>query len=555
MSLSLKFDPKTIEHLGVKMYSTLPPALAELISNSYDADAGEVSIEFLEQNGSPIAITIQDNGTGMSQTDIQEKFLVIGRDRRAADGDKPSLQYARLPTGKKGLGKLALFGLAKEVTVDTVKDGLRNRFKLDWDDLLASSDVYNPKVDIVDEKTDRTSGTIIQLSDLKRKSPFDLEAIADSLSRIFIVDNKFQIKLKDSNGKEVVVSNERRYSNIEQQFTWGQSDLVREDHAYFGKIEVHLITATTPIPPSSGLRGIALFSRGKLVNAPEYFSDSTSSHFYQYLTGWIKADFIDLLDEDVISTNRQAVNWEHPEMAEFRAYLSTMITEAGQDWRRKRANKKDEDVKHVTGIDTQRWFSTLPDGVRDSVESIVKSMGSNEEVSETFAPVVQALYKIVPEYPLLHWRHLHQHIKDGVLEYYTNQQYGHAADQGVKLYAAQIRRLSAQDVDGVDLANLFSVGFVQNSKTINRPPKIPVNDLSTASLINIQEGQGHFIRGLIQGFRNPINHAPMSDVVPSVVSEIDCLNILSLISYLAGNLDYFDQLQASAQATQPTTSS
>ena len=51
MSLSLKFDPKTIEHLGVKMYSTLPPALAELISNSYDADAGQVSIEFLEQNG------------------------------------------------------------------------------------------------------------------------------------------------------------------------------------------------------------------------------------------------------------------------------------------------------------------------------------------------------------------------------------------------------------------------------------------------------------------------------------------------------------------------
>ena len=37
--LVLKFEPKTIEHLGVKMYSTLPPALAELISNAYDADA------------------------------------------------------------------------------------------------------------------------------------------------------------------------------------------------------------------------------------------------------------------------------------------------------------------------------------------------------------------------------------------------------------------------------------------------------------------------------------------------------------------------------------
>jgi Histidine kinase-, DNA gyrase B-, and HSP90-like ATPase len=438
VSLSLKFDPKTIEHLGVKMYSTLPPALAELISNSYDADAGEVSIEFLEQNGTPKSITIQDNGTGMSLKDIQEKFLVIGRNRRKDEGDAPSLKYGRFPTGKKGLGKLALFGLAKEISVDTIKDGLRNRFLLNWDDLLASSETYNPTMDIVDRKVAQSPRTIIQLSDLKRKSPFDLEAIADSFSRIFIVDSKLQIKLKDGKGKEVVVSDERRYSNIEQQFTWSESDLIKEDHAYFGKIKLSLITAKTPIPPSSGLRGIALFSRGKLVNAPEYFSDSTSSHFYQYLTGWIKADFIDLLDEDVISTNRQALNWEHPEMTEFREYLSTMIAEAGQDWRKKRASKKDDDVEKVTGINTQQWFGTLPDDVRDSVEAIVKQMGSNEEVSETFAPVVRALYAIVPEYPLLHWRHLHKNIKDGVLEYYKNQQYGHAADQGAKLYASPL---------------------------------------------------------------------------------------------------------------------
>lgn len=102
MSLSLKFDPKTIEHLGVKMYATLPPALAELISNAYDADASEVTITFLEQNGTPKAITVEDNGTGMSLKDIQGKFLVIGRNRRE-EGDSPSAKFGRLATGKKGL--------------------------------------------------------------------------------------------------------------------------------------------------------------------------------------------------------------------------------------------------------------------------------------------------------------------------------------------------------------------------------------------------------------------------------------------------------------------
>src|SRR3546814_18404779 len=70
--------------------------------------------------------------------------------------DLPSPKFGRLPTGKKGLGKLALFGLAKQIVVDTKKEGLRNRFTLNWDDLLASSDTSNPEMDLTDSE-DRKS--------------------------------------------------------------------------------------------------------------------------------------------------------------------------------------------------------------------------------------------------------------------------------------------------------------------------------------------------------------------------------------------------------------
>ena len=43
-NLVLRFEPSTIEHLGVKMYSHIPPALAELVANSYDACAKSVNI-------------------------------------------------------------------------------------------------------------------------------------------------------------------------------------------------------------------------------------------------------------------------------------------------------------------------------------------------------------------------------------------------------------------------------------------------------------------------------------------------------------------------------
>ena len=101
----LRFDPLTIKHLGVRMYSTLPPALAEIISNSYDADANNVTITLSEENGKPKEITVADDGKGLSLEEINSKFLVIGRNRRNEEGDILSTKFKRLPTGKKGLGK------------------------------------------------------------------------------------------------------------------------------------------------------------------------------------------------------------------------------------------------------------------------------------------------------------------------------------------------------------------------------------------------------------------------------------------------------------------
>ena len=47
--LKMTFTPNTIEHLGVRMYSTLPPVIAELIANSQDADASRVDIFLKDQ--------------------------------------------------------------------------------------------------------------------------------------------------------------------------------------------------------------------------------------------------------------------------------------------------------------------------------------------------------------------------------------------------------------------------------------------------------------------------------------------------------------------------
>ena len=529
----MRFDPRTIKHLGVRMYSTLPPAIAEIIANAYDADASQVTVTLREEGNKPPEITVADNGDGLTQGEINEKFLVIGRNRRDVDHDAPSPKFSRKRIGKKGLGKLALFGLAKTITITTRRDGKRNVFVLDWEDLNNADRVYKPTATEVDRPTVEPNGTAVSLAGLKRKSAFDAEGLANSLSRLFIVGDTFQILIEASNGDRLAVDNNRRYQTLKIEFRWDISDtqFLPRESPYFGKLTGELMTAETPIAPASGLRGMTLFSRGKLVNAPEFFSSSTSSHFYQYLTGWISVDFIDDLDDDVISTNRQSLDWEHPDMAKLRLFLTGIVSQVNADWRSKRKEKKKENLMEATGIDTEAWMNTMPADVKDGTRQIIESLGG-EDALEKYTPVIKALHDLIPEYPQLHWRHLHEKVRDRVKTYYENKQFGHAASEGVKIFCESIRNLTGLTQDGQDLVN-----HVFGKRPFESPPQLQLNDLATESDENIQEGQAHLSRGVIIGFRNPISHGPMDSIVPAVFSEPDCLNIMSLVSYLVTRLD------------------
>ena len=532
-TFEMRFDPQTIKHLGVRMYSRLAPALAEIISNAYDADANNVSIVLTEENGIPKEIRIEDDGTGISHDEINSKFLVIGRNRRDDDGDKPSKKYNRLPTGKKGLGKLALFGLAKTITISTRQSGKQNEFVLDWDDLMTAKGSYHPRANSINTDTIDANGTVITMTGLKRKTAFDFNGLADSLSRIFIFDNNFNLVLESPSGDRISIDNKRKYGLLNEEFEWNLEStfFVPSESEYHGKINGHLITSERPITPSSGLRGITLFSRGKLVNAPEFFSSSTSSHFFQYLTGWISVDFIDLLDDDVISTNRQSVDWEHPDMTKLRKFLSGIVSQVNADWRKRRKEKKTADLKEKTGIDAENWTNTLPDDVKENAKRIIETLGG-EDALEKYTPVIKALYDIIPEYPLLHWRHLHNDLRERIKSYYEHKQYGNAASQGVQIYCEIIRKLTSRKEDGRDLVNR-----IFGSSPFNSLPEIQLNDLDTESMKNIQEGQSHLSRGVVTGFRNPISHGPIDTNVPDLFTELDCLNILSLVSYLITRMD------------------
>jgi len=538
--LVMSFDPLTIEHLGVKMYSTLPPVLAELIANSYDAAAKKVQVILKDKNGeNKKEIIVIDDGLGMSFEEINQKFLRIGRNRRENESD---IVRGRKVIGKKGLGKLSFFGIAHEIEVATRKNGKENIFVLCWDDIKKSTQPnYNPRIKKKNAACPRAlHGTTIVLRDIKRETDFSDRAIASSLAKIFIVEAGFQISVQHNEKKRVVVKNELRYEGLDREMSWKIPDQIgaKSNYARTKKIKGQLIATAKPISPRTNMRGIVLFSRNKLVNLPEYFSDSTSSHIFSYLTGWLEVDFIDELSEDVISTDRQSLNWGHSEMSKLRAYLRELIRWIELDWRDRRAKIREKKISVVSGVDIPKWYKHLPPEILEKVRPVVDAIVKDAELSgEESSKAVKSFHDVVPEYPKFHWRNLHPEVQSISKRYYENGDYYTAFFEATKKYVKDIKaKAKSQLVDRNLLENVFS----------EKNPKLSVTEkfkmkngkkFEETTLNNIIEGHRMLALGVWLACRCPVAHEEVKSLKESgLFTEKDCLDALSLLSHLFSRL-------------------
>lgn len=118
-------------------------------------------------------IEILDTGDGMSCSDLEKKFLVIGTSSRKKDilqglRDKTDMPYL----GEKGIGRLSMMRLANQVSIETaqLKDTKLNRLDIDWtlfDDLdLMIDEIKIEPFQKGEKKTPDWSGCEIKLSNL-----------------------------------------------------------------------------------------------------------------------------------------------------------------------------------------------------------------------------------------------------------------------------------------------------------------------------------------------------------------------------------------------------
>lgn len=364
----------TIDKLGVRLYDRVSAVIAELVANSYDADATEVIIKapmgaFLasmqqgEVKDSGYSIVVRDNGSGMQPNVINSFYLKVGAERRKdpARGDR-STKFGRKVMGRKGVGKLAPFGICNTIEVITSggeeTEGVDRggkpaigyktaHLKLYRDEIVSDSDVnYEPTVGNLDETISPTSGTILKLTNFTRRHVPEMASFARQLSQRFGVrSDNWQVFLVDttkapgSEDREAEIGDFdiETMENTSVRFEGpDETDSVplneRSKYRTSGPsgaaltaIDAGFVHTDGRFYPVTGwvayarqsyrdelMAGIRIYCRGKIAAQTNVFNRKSGFtgeyNVRTYLVGELHADWLDE-GEDLIQTDRRDILW------------------------------------------------------------------------------------------------------------------------------------------------------------------------------------------------------------------------------------------------------
>ena len=111
-----------MDMLGRQQIAGIPNAISELFKNAHDAYATRVEADFFRPEQ---LFVLRDDGLGMTLRDVEDRWLVLGTESKMT-GDRELDVFAsalrmekRIPTGEKGIGRLAIAAIGPQVLLLT----------------------------------------------------------------------------------------------------------------------------------------------------------------------------------------------------------------------------------------------------------------------------------------------------------------------------------------------------------------------------------------------------------------------------------------------------
>jgi signal transduction histidine kinase len=166
---NFRFSTGILVRLGEELNPSLDHGILELVKNAYDADARNCTVEIVNHRGESGRVVVQDDGNGMTESEIVNGWLVVGKSNKSS---KTNTRLGRIPSGDKGLGRLAALRLGSTVELRTVShQNLHEELsiQINWEQFEKADLVEEVPLSISRRKSNAKlrPGTTIDISQLR----------------------------------------------------------------------------------------------------------------------------------------------------------------------------------------------------------------------------------------------------------------------------------------------------------------------------------------------------------------------------------------------------
>lgn len=334
----------------------------EYVSNGLQyVDHGTTPVVHVKLDSKKKRIQIQDNGRGMSFSDLQNFFVMHGENvdrKKGAPG-----------RGRFGTGKSAAFGIGQTLRVTTVREGKRSVVELTRDGIerMGSEDPIPVTVIEKEIATDEKNGTLVEIEGIHLRS-LDSRAVITFIERhlarwpkknyaVFVDNHECEVA-------EPPVAQTRTFHPGEP------------ETATLGNVELVIKVSKTPLDVD--LRGVSIYANG--VWHETTLAGAEGKEMIQYIFGEIDVPALD--DDKSIPapfdmSRSMTLNVENELVRAIHAFVGRHINEVRKELAAEEKKRRDSEEARKLQEEASKIAQLLNEDFQDFKRKLAKAKATD----------------------------------------------------------------------------------------------------------------------------------------------------------------------------------